>query len=62
VHYNGAKDHNCVVQNFCAKGGQSLLSLLGTMEKTFVSTSNVIISQFMWSTLTKLFAHILLVV
>jgi hypothetical protein len=30
VHYNGAKLQNCVVENFCTKGGQSLLSLPNT--------------------------------
>jgi hypothetical protein len=35
VHHNGAKAQNCVVQKFCAKGGQSLLSLPGTMEFFF---------------------------
>jgi hypothetical protein len=35
VHYNGAKAQSCIVQFFCAKGGQSLLSLLGTVEKNF---------------------------
>jgi hypothetical protein len=37
VHLHGAKPQNCVVQNFCTKGGQTLLSLLGTMEKNFSS-------------------------
>jgi hypothetical protein len=35
VHYDGAKSQNCVVENFCTMGGQSLLSLRGTMEKNF---------------------------
>jgi hypothetical protein len=35
VHYNGAKAQSWVVQKICAKGGQSLLSLLGTVEKNF---------------------------
>jgi hypothetical protein len=29
VHYDGAKSKNCVVEKFCTKGSQSLLSLLG---------------------------------
>jgi hypothetical protein len=33
VHYNGAKPQNCVVEIFCNKGGQSLMSLPGTREK-----------------------------
>jgi hypothetical protein len=33
VHDNGAKAQSCVVQNFCTRGSQSLLSLLGTVEK-----------------------------
>jgi hypothetical protein len=32
MHYNGEKTQSCVVQKFCAKGGQSLLSLQGTVE------------------------------
>jgi hypothetical protein len=35
VHYDGAKPQNCVVEKFCTLGGQSLLSLLGTVEKNF---------------------------
>jgi hypothetical protein len=35
VHYHGAKPQNCVVEIFCTTSGQSLLSLLGTMEKNF---------------------------
>jgi hypothetical protein len=35
MHYNGAKAQSCVVQKFCAKYYQNLLSLLGTMEKNF---------------------------
>jgi hypothetical protein len=35
MHYNGAKPQNCVVEIFCTTGGQSLLSLPGTMEKYF---------------------------
>jgi hypothetical protein len=35
VHYDGAKPQNCVVLKFCTTGGQSLLSLSGTMEKNF---------------------------
>jgi hypothetical protein len=35
VHYNGAKAQSCVVQNVCAKGSQSLLSLPGRVEKNF---------------------------
>jgi hypothetical protein len=33
VHYNGAKPQNCAVEIFCTTGGQSLLSLSGTVEK-----------------------------
>jgi hypothetical protein len=32
VHWNGAKAQSCVVQKFCTKGGQTLLSLPGTRE------------------------------
>jgi hypothetical protein len=35
VHYDGAKPQNCIVENFCTTGGQSLLSLPGTVEKNF---------------------------
>jgi hypothetical protein len=35
VHDNGAKAQSCIVQNFCTTGGQSLLSLPGTVEKNF---------------------------
>jgi hypothetical protein len=35
VHYDGAKPQNCIVEIFCTMGYQSLLSLLGTMEKNF---------------------------
>jgi hypothetical protein len=35
VHYDGAKPQNCVVEKFYTTGGQSLLSLPGTVEKTF---------------------------
>jgi hypothetical protein len=32
VYWDGAKPQNCVVQNFCTKGGQILLSLPSTRE------------------------------
>jgi hypothetical protein len=35
MHYNGAKAQNCIIQNFCDKGGQSLMSLQGIVEKNF---------------------------
>jgi hypothetical protein len=35
VHDNGAKAQSCIVRKFCTTGGQSLLSLLGTVEKNF---------------------------
>jgi hypothetical protein len=35
VHYDGAKPQSCIVENFCTTGGQSLLSLPGTVEKNF---------------------------
>jgi hypothetical protein len=35
VHYDGAKPQSCIVEKFCTTGGQSLLSLLGTVEKNF---------------------------
>jgi hypothetical protein len=35
VHYDGAKPQNCIVEKFCTTGGQSLLSLSGTVEKKF---------------------------
>ena len=35
VHYNSVKPQNCIVEKFCTKGGQSLLSLLGTRKKNF---------------------------
>jgi hypothetical protein len=56
VHYDGAKAQSSIVQKFCTTGGQSLLSLLGTSKKTFLSTSNVIISQSVRSTFLK-FLH-----
>jgi hypothetical protein len=39
VHNNGAKAQSCIVQTFWTTGGQSLLSLPGTSNKTFLSTS-----------------------
>jgi hypothetical protein len=35
VHYDGAKPQSCIVEIFCTTGGQSLLSLPGTVEKYF---------------------------
>jgi hypothetical protein len=35
VQYDGAKAQSYIVQKFCTTGGQSLLSLLGTVEKNF---------------------------
>jgi hypothetical protein len=35
VHDNGAKAQSSVVQKYCTTGGQSLLSLPGTVEKNF---------------------------
>jgi hypothetical protein len=35
VHYNGANLQNYIVESFCTTSGQSLLSLLGTVEKNF---------------------------
>jgi hypothetical protein len=35
VHYNGAEPQNCIVEIFCATSSESLLSLLGTVEKNF---------------------------
>jgi hypothetical protein len=35
VHYDGARPQNCVVESFCTKGGQCLLSLSGTRKKNF---------------------------
>jgi hypothetical protein len=35
MHDNGAKAQSCVVQKICTTGGQSLLSLLVTVEKNF---------------------------
>jgi hypothetical protein len=35
VCYDGAKPQSCVVENFCTTGGQSLLSLPGTVDKNF---------------------------
>jgi hypothetical protein len=35
MHYDGAKPQNCVVEEICTTGGQSLLSLPGTVEKNF---------------------------
>jgi hypothetical protein len=37
VYYDGAKPQNCIVENFCATGGQSLMSLAGIVEKNFSS-------------------------
>jgi hypothetical protein len=62
VQYDGAKPQNCIVEKFCTMGNQSLLSLLGTSKKKILSTSNIIISQFVQSTFLKLFAHVPLVV
>jgi hypothetical protein len=33
MHYDCAKPQSCIVENFCTMGGQSLLSLPGTVEK-----------------------------
>jgi hypothetical protein len=35
VHYDDAKAQSCIVQKICTTGNQSLLSLLGTVEKNF---------------------------
>jgi hypothetical protein len=35
VHYDGAIPQNCIVEKFCTTGGQSRLSLPGTVEKNF---------------------------
>jgi hypothetical protein len=35
VHYDGAKPQNYIVEKFGTNGGQSLLSLSGTVEKNF---------------------------
>jgi hypothetical protein len=35
VYYDGAKPQNCIVEKFCTTGGQSLLSLPGTVGKNF---------------------------
>ena len=35
AHYDDAKPQNCVVENFCTTGGQSLMSLPGTIEKNY---------------------------
>jgi hypothetical protein len=35
VHWDAPKAQSCIVQNFCATGDQTLLSLPGTWEKTF---------------------------
>jgi hypothetical protein len=35
VHYDGAKPQSYIVETFCTTGGQSLLSLPGTVEKNF---------------------------
>jgi aspartate/tyrosine/aromatic aminotransferase len=62
LHYDGAKSQSCIVENFCTTGGQSLLSLRAQWKKAFLPTSNVIISQSVWSTFAKLFGHVLVVV
>jgi hypothetical protein len=62
VFYDGAKSPNCVVEIFCTTGGQTLLSCRAQWKKTFISTSNIIISQSVRSNVMKLFAHVLLVV
>jgi uncharacterized membrane protein len=62
VHWDGAKPQNCVVQKFCTKVSQTLLFVLGTKKKSFLSISNVIISQFVWSTFAILFAYVLFIV
>jgi hypothetical protein len=35
VHYDGEKPQSCIIQKVCTTGGQSLLSLPGTVEKNF---------------------------
>ena len=62
VHWDGAKPQNCVIQKICTKGGQILLSLLGTREKNFSFhfkryNLTIYVVNFL-----KFFAHVLLVV
>jgi hypothetical protein len=52
----------CIVQIFCPKGGQTLLSLLGMREKKFSFHFNIIISQSVRSTFAKLFSHFYLLI
>jgi hypothetical protein len=35
VHSHGAKPQNCLVQNFCTKGGQTLQSLPGSRKEFY---------------------------
>ena len=35
MHWDGGKAQSCIVQNFCTKCGQSLLSLPGISDKSF---------------------------
>jgi hypothetical protein len=39
-------EQNCIVQIFCTRGGQTLLSLPDTRKKTFLSTSNIIMRRW----------------
>jgi hypothetical protein len=47
------KPQNCIIQKISSNVSQTLLSLLGTRKKAFLSTSNVIILQSVHPTLAK---------
>jgi hypothetical protein len=55
VHYNSAKPQNGVVQNFAPKAVKFYCPYWAQAKKTFLSTSNVIISHFVQSTSLELF-------
>jgi hypothetical protein len=62
VHYDGSKAQSCIVQNFAPRAVKVRCPYQAQPKKTFLSTSNVIISQSMRSTFLKLFLHILLII
>jgi hypothetical protein len=57
-----SKAQSCVVQNFVLKTVKLCSTYQAQVKKTFLSTSNVIISQSERSIFLKLFVHVLLVV
>jgi hypothetical protein len=59
MHYDGAKPQNCIVEKLPWMV-KVYYPCRAEWKKTFLSTSNVIISQSVWSTFAKHFAHVLL--